>query len=467
MRLWPRSLLGQMLLAVALALLVAQSISVVLQYRAAQERAADLVATTVAVRLAERVGSERIGDERPQRFERRRGRGSDRGLRRFAIIETAAPELPDAPRLPRLENAVRDSLDGQAIAVTELRAQIVETTADPLARRFLQDRPRLAARRPLPGRLAVISILPQGSAMWLQARVPVPERPDGALGAILLQTLLLYLVLIGILWLVLRRIVGPLRGLTARVEDFARSQSAAAPLEPAGPDESRRLIAAHNALESRIVALLDEKDVMLGAIGHDLKTPLAALRVRIESVENEAARAKMVASIEDIARSLDDILTLARVGRPTDAAERIELSALAAALVEEYEDMGEPVTLGETARMAAPAHATWLRRALRNLVGNGLRYAENVRLSLVREGNEAVFTVSDDGPGIPDKDMVAMLEPFRRGEMSRNRDTGGAGLGLTLARAIAQQHGGTLTLANRAATDEMPSGLDARLRIPL
>ena len=206
---------------------------------------------------------------------------------------------------------------------------------------------------------------------------------------------------------------------------------------------------------------------MLGAIGHDLKTPLAALRVRIESVEDEGERARMAATIEDIVRTLDDILSLARVGRPRDPREPTELSALVASVAEEYEDMGEPVELGETVRVVAPLRATWLRRALRNLIGNGLRYGKVARVSLGREAGWAVVRIDDDGPGIPDAAIAAMMEPFSRGDPSRNSETGGAGLGLALARAIAEQHGGSLRLANRRDAAGHVLGLRAELRLPL
>jgi signal transduction histidine kinase len=214
-------------------------------------------------------------------------------------------------------------------------------------------------------------------------------------------------------------------------------------------------------MEARIRALLDEKDVMLGAIGHDLKTPLAALRVRIESVENEGERERMARTIEDIARTLDDILSLARVGRPTDPLEQTDLAALAASVVDEFEDMGEPVTLAESSRMPAPVRATWLRRALRNLIANAVRYGGKAEVSLALEGDSVVVAIEDEGPGIPDAEIAGMLEPFTRGETSRNRATGGAGLGLTIARAIAEQHGGRIVLANRPG-----GGLRAELRLP-
>jgi signal transduction histidine kinase len=214
-------------------------------------------------------------------------------------------------------------------------------------------------------------------------------------------------------------------------------------------------------MEARIAAMLAEKDVMLGAIGHDLKTPLAALRVRIESVEDDAQRARMAATIEDIARTLDDILELARVGRAANPPERAELSALAASVVEEFEDMGEPVTLAEGARISAEVHVTWLKRALRNLISNALRYGGTATVSVFAEPRAIVLRVEDEGPGIPEDRIGAMTEPFVRGEASRSRSTGGAGLGLTLARAIAEERGGQLVLGNRPQ-----GGLSAEIRLP-
>ena len=122
--------------------------------------------------------------------------------------------------------------------------------------------------------------------------------------------------------------------------------------------------------------------------------------------------------------------------------------------------------LGEAQRMVMPLRATWLRRALRNLVSNALRYGSRARVTLRREDNEAVLVVEDDGPGIPEHEIARMLEPFTRLEASRNSATGGAGLGLTLARAIADQHAGSLVLANRQQGGET-KGLTATLRLPL
>ena len=447
-RLFPKSLLGQMLLSVALALLVAQGISAFMLYREGERRREMGALNGLAFQLVAQ-----------PRFE-----GQAR-WQRMRIERTALnPLRPGEQRDPHREAQLRTVLIEQGLEP----GQLVMTTrvwgSDPYVMGRMRERFR---GQKLPewaqSDMLVAALKRPGETLWTVARVPMTAREPRQLGSVITQTLLLYVVLVGGLAWLLRRITRPIAALTRRVEHFAATREIEGQLEPSGPEDTQRLIVAHNAMEERIVALIDEKDVMLGAIGHDLKTPLAALRVRIESVEDPGERAKMAASIEDITRSLDDILSLARVGRPTDPLERTDLSALVASVAEEYEDMGEPVELGATQRLALPLRATWLRRALRNLIENAIRYGHRARVTLGREGNEAVIRIEDDGPGIPKGDIAGLMEPFARGESSRNRVTGGAGLGLTLARAIAEQHGGTVTLHNR----QDASGLIAELRLPL
>ncbi len=461
-RFLPKSLHGQMLLSVALALLVAQVLSGVLLFRAEQRRLEGSLISQLAFQLV-RDPRVDLRDDGP------RGEGR-RGERRRLAIERAlsSPQARGDLRDPEREEALRAVLQEQGVDV----ARLVVLTRDVADDRYLSERlrnaPRIYGERFRPGGQIVLAGLKRNDAdQWLVARVPLPPRNVGAMRGVIFQTLILYVVLVGGLALLLRRISRPLAALTKRVEQFGGVPDAGDPIEPSGPEDTRRLITAHNAMEARIAALLDEKNVMLGAIGHDLKTPLAALRVRIESVEDEGERTKMANTIEDITSSLDDILSLARVGRPSDTLERTELSALVASVVEEYEDMGEDVALGQTERVALPVRTTWLRRAIRNLVGNALRYGGQARISLAKADSEAIIRVADKGPGIAEDQIAAMLQPFQRGESSRSRETGGAGLGLTLARAIAEQHGGTLVLANRIGEDGGVDGLLAEIRLPL
>ncbi len=483
-RLWPRSLLGQMLLALAIGLLVAQSISAVLLYQASENRREQTLLNAAAFRLLSNPQTRGERAERRARpepeFQRRRangerraerigrGRGPQRdliqGLPLALRLEqtTNSPLLPGDVRHSDREDALEEILRSQGIAADEVIVVTRSLEVDPMTR----DRDRLRERvTETMGRgtqlMVAAAKLPQRDG-WSVARVAEPPRQRGALRTIVMQTVFIFLFLFALQYLLLRRITRPLNILTTRTERFAKTQDPSTPLTAEGPQDIRRLITAHNAMEARIGALLDEKDVMLGAIGHDLKTPLTALRVRIESVENDHERARMAASIEDITRSLDDILSLARVGRVGDPPERAELSSLTASVVEEFEDMGQPVTLADTSRIVHPVHVTWLRRALRNLISNAVRYGGSAEVSLLQSGNDIILCVDDHGPGIPEDRIEAMMEPFTRGEASRNRDTGGAGLGLTLARAIAEQHGGRLELSNRPG-----GGLRAEIILPV
>jgi signal transduction histidine kinase len=450
---WPRSLLGQMLLAVAAALLVAQTLSAVLVWRAEEKRSEAKIVGTLAFQL--------VAEPRLDFRDSARG---DKPWRRLRVEHTTiSPLTAGEHRDVKREAELRTMLTEQGIRIAELVVFERRVLDDAYVRGRIAERPRIAGRDDwIDGKMQVAGLRREGQQGWTVARAPERTQEERNFGLFVAQTVLLYLVIVGGLALLLRRITRPLAALTRRLETFAETRATDGQLVPSGPDDTRRLIAAHNAMEARIAGLLDEKDVMLGAIGHDLKTPLAALRVRTEKMGDEDERARMVATIEEITRSLDDILSLARVGRPSDPLERIELSALLAYLVDEYEDMGETVTLGDTPRIAVPARETWLRRALRNLIGNATRYGGSAHVSLAVEGNEAVIRIADEGPGIPEGDLDRMLEPFTRGDPSRNRATGGAGLGLTLARAIAEQHGGSLRLRNR----EGGAGLIAELRLP-
>ena len=491
---WLRSLQGQILLAIAAALLIAQGLSAWLIWREVHQRhIATLVNGTVMRMLGDRAlmpnpdhtGPDHTGPDHAGPDHEGHGGHEERHdllpppppppfddrlrLPRplHVRIDAASPEQPGDRHLGEVEAQLHEVLESQSEQTGPLLVVERDPERDPLLRPVL---PALRARFRVPGdgalpRLVVASER-QADGTWLTVRSFMPSNETQLLLGLLRQTILTYIVLVGVVGLILRRITRPLSALTRRLESFAADPGVLDQLEPQGPADIQRLIIAHNAMEARISALLDEKDVMLGAIGHDLKTPLAALRVRIEAVEDDVERGRMAATIEDINRSLDDILSLARVGRPSDPIEATEMSALVADIIGEYEDMGDNVTLGDAERMVAPVRATWLRRALRNLVSNALRYGHCARVTLRRDGREAVLIVEDDGPGIPEGDIARMMEPFTRLDPSRNSATGGTGLGLTLARAIADQHGGSLILANRLEKGRIV-GLCATLRVPL
>jgi signal transduction histidine kinase len=274
------------------------------------------------------------------------------------------------------------------------------------------------------------------------------------------QTLILFvLLLLPLLWIA-RRAARPLAALTQAARTGGPGQMPM--ITEAGPADVRDLTRAFNDLSARVRAMLVDKDRTLGAIGHDLRTPLASLRVRVERVEDEGLRTAMSATIAEMATMLDDIVALARAGQPQEEAVIADLAVLLAGLVADYVEMGQPVQLAPSGIVAsARVRPAALRRALRNLIDNAVTYGGSAELGLEQQGDRLALMVSDRGPGVPEDRLSEMLEPFARAEESRNRATGGAGLGLALAKAIAESEGGELILANREG-----GGLVAAISLP-
>jgi len=295
---------------------------------------------------------------------------------------------------------------------------------------------------------------------WLDARFEAPRADRWLIHRLVLATAMLFFLVFGAAWWIARRLARPLRDLTRAAEGF-RGQAPAEPVTPRGPADIRRAVEAFNAMNRRTLALLDEKDRMLGAIGHDLRTPLASLRIRAENMGPEEERERLVATVEEMAATLEDILTLARTGRAREPVRPVDLAALADAVVEEFRELGSDASFEPSGRAVLAVQPNLLRRALRNLIHNAVAYGGGAKVRVEERGGEIEIRVEDDGPGIPEDRLEDVLDPFRRLETSRNRESGGAGLGLAIANAVAQAHGGRLVLSNRAG-----GGLRASLILP-
>jgi signal transduction histidine kinase len=435
-RLLPRSLAGQMALLIGIALLVAQlaNFALILNEREklslAQNQAPALAAfgrTATDLRRAPPEFAEAVIED-----------NSRRGTR-FAL----APEsgIAVAERDPALEAKAREALAAHATPISELLAARGPGRAD----------------RPRSANVEVLRIAAkQADGRWLTARLIVPKRDPLLALRLGGATLFLYLVVLGAsIWIALR-IARPLRELTRAADRFV-GKADPITLTPTGPDDIAGAMVAFNAMNRRVVALLDEKDHMLGAIGHDLRTPLASLRIRVESMEPEEDRAAAIAKIGEMTAMLEDILILARTGRAREEVRPVDLAALAETIVDEYQDLGEPVTFTPSPRQVATVHPDLLRRAIRNLVDNAVKYGGGAQVSV----EPGTIHIVDHGPGIAAADLDRVLQPFHRLEASRNRDSGGSGLGLAIARSVVEAQGGTLTLK-----PTVPNGLTATIRLP-
>jgi len=464
-RLWPNSLVGQLLLVVALILLLAQGINSFLLYRGAQNQNLVEASTSAVARIV--YGFERPASDRAA--PRRTGKRSRRWGQLKYSPESAVGD--DMRRLPELEARAGQAFANMGIGFSDIRATSIrdlttdmtgyviganrgEWRNDPINRSMGGDQSTPETK----GFVIISAQLANGQ--WVSIASAVRERTPLLVRTLLFQTFTIYLLMLIPLILLGRYISRPLKSLTARAQSFQPGTTET--LEEQGPPDTRELIRAFNDMSGRVTRMIEEKDVMLGAIGHDLRTPLAALRVRVESVEDEAERERMVAGIEDMNSMLEDILSLARLGRSTEQSDPVDIRSLIETVVDEFTDLGHEVRYQRGDKQIAAVRETLVRRALRNLIGNATLYGKAADISVEKSGSSLLIHVDDDGPGIPEEKIAAMFEPFLRGDASRNRATGGSGLGLTLARAIARDHGGDIILKNREN-----GGLRATLILPV
>jgi signal transduction histidine kinase len=447
-RLPPSSLLGQMLLLIGAALLVAQAVNLAFILNEQQKLSlarSDGPAIGRFTQAAAVVASAGPEGRLPLLAAHRVGPGADYRLVRESLIDRQGLR-----RHGEIEERLAAALSEARVPVRAVRAA---SRPEPAGRGHHPPGHRRHARMVL-----LAAQLEDG--IWLDARLLVPGPDPWLIHRLLLATAALFLLVFGAAWWIARRLARPLRDLTRAAEDF-EGRRPAEPVVPRGPSDIRRAVEAFNAMNRRTLALLDEKDRMLGAIGHDLRTPLASLRIRAENMGPEEERERLAATVEEMAATLEDILTLARTGRAREPVRPVDLAALADALVEEYRAVGAPASFAPSERAVLAVQPNLLRRALRNLIDNAIAHGGGAAVA-VAGGAEAIeIRVEDDGPGIPADRLAEVLEPFRRLDSSRNRDSGGAGLGLAIAQAVAQAHGGRLDLANRPE-----GGLRASLILP-
>ena len=463
-RLWPQSLVGQIIALVAIALFVAQSINFILLLR--ERNRVELTGQTAPVvyRVINALDTRadrwpgRPNPMAPNPIAPDSMRDRDRDDRRNVEFSTTRPVLEGKAR-PDVQARAEAMFDDIGLSVRSVVA--AEDSRVMPVRRWERIRSRATGETPRDRRVARLRLAVEYEpGKWVTAEARAGSRPQRFGGWLVGQTLILYvIVLLPLLW-VGGRLARPLKQLTGSAQQFARTGLANA-VDERGPGDVRDLTMAFNAMRARIIAMLDEKDRMLGAIGHDLRTPLASLRVRTESVEDDAERARMSETIDEMNRMLEDILSLARAGRSTEAAQKVDLGTLADAVVEDFIELGSPVDMADSDRAVAFVRPQQIRRALRNLIENAIVYGDRAHVSIIHEDGAIRIAVADEGPGIAEDRMAEMLEPFTRLEGSRNRETGGAGLGLALVRAIVAEHQGELRLENRPE-----GGLKASLVLP-
>jgi len=268
------------------------------------------------------------------------------------------------------------------------------------------------------------------------------------LNPLFLSQIALFVILLTATLFWASRISRPMR-ILARAAEVLRPQEQFVPIPVKGPREVRIAIASFNTMAQRVRDLLSEKDRMLSAIGHDLRTPLASLRIRVESIEPESERDKFIETIDEMTAMVEEILGLARLGHSTEPRQLVDLAALADAVVEEFRGLGKDVNFVEAPRTTVTMQVNLVRRLVRNLIDNAVKYGERAVVSVRIAAGAIELVIEDEGPGIPVDQLNEVLQPFTRLDRSRSRTTGGIGLGLSIADAIAKSQGASLILENR------------------
>ncbi len=266
--------------------------------------------------------------------------------------------------------------------------------------------------------------------------------------------------------LFLRNQVRPIVQLARAAEQFGLGQDVAN-FSPRGASEVRRAGRAFLMMVERTRRHIQSRSEMLAGISHDLRTPLTRMKLELEMGKvDDATRAAVSGEIDEMRRMIDEYLAFAS-GDAGELPEPIDLALLLADIVAPYKRMKQDVSFTPAPPLSLMVRPQALRRAITNLIENALRYGGgHALITLEQSLTFARIKVVDRGPGIPDAEMSAVFKPFTRLEPSRNTETGGVGLGLSIARAIAQGHGGDITLENLHRPDGTIKGLEVTLRLP-
>jgi signal transduction histidine kinase len=258
----------------------------------------------------------------------------------------------------------------------------------------------------------------------------------------------------------LRRLTAPYAMIASAAERFGRDINAS-PLPESGPREVRAAAHAFNLMQARLRRFFSDRDQLVAAISHDLRTPATRLRLRAEFVEDPEVRLRMLADLNEIETMTSSVLAFASDSAQPEPRESLDLVSLLESLCDDVPGVSLELP-PDTPRFAYAAQPVGLRRCISNVIDNAVKYGRHARVSLKIDTTVVRIVVDDDGPGIPLEAVDMVFQPFRRLDASRNRDTGGTGLGLTIARSVARAHGGDVTLTNRPE-----GGLRAEIVLPL
>lgn len=465
-RFLPKSLIGQLILVIIVALIVTQIIGAIIF---AGERRAALRTLGEGETLSRTASVVRIIGETPVDLRKRVLRAATSRRLNFWISDVSAVPSQDstfinnriAARLRDLSEVPTDRavlVDVREIDSGLFRYRLERYEEKERDKDDEDDDHHRWQKRHGPTSLLISVELENGQ--WLNAENLFRAPPFGRFwvsGGILLCVVLVIAV---VSLLMLRRITGPMRQLSESAEKFGRGEDIA-PLTENGPGEVRATIRAFNQMQERLTRFINDRTQMLAATSHDLRTPLTSLRLRTELVDDPELRSKMLGTLDEMQKMVEAMLAFAREDSAHEETRDVDLNSLIQSITDDLNDQELAAKFEPSEKHVIRARPFTLTRAIRNIIENGARHGGGASVRVEPGETEILIIVDDNGPGIPETHINDVFSPFVRVDDARNQETGGMGLGLGISRTIVRSHGGDITLSNRPS-----GGLRAEIKLP-
>lgn len=462
----PKSLAGRALTILVLGLVISHAIGFTIYSLDRHE----VVATTEATDFAERIaGVIVLLRKLPPPWHEDVIRGSDSRVFRVSLDEHATvPETPSGQDgvVTEVTNFLQEQLPDWDTA--RIRVALWEQPPlDPAPRASTNRVNGLLAAPVSNGNASarerndfVHASLRLDDGQWLNFAGPIPQiesnLPDSA-------GVYVFSVAAGVglvaLWLVFR-VTAPLSAFAAAADRFGKTIRAE-PLPETGPTEVAQASRALNEMQQRLCRLIDNRTLMLAAISHDLRTPVTLLRLRAELMHDTVEQKKVLDTLDEMEAMITAALDLSKGAFAEEAQRHVDLAALLQSLCDDMADSGAPIELTAHGQVLYSCRRIALRRAFSNLIDNAVKYGGVARVRLDERADAIAIMIEDDGPGIAEEYIEQVFAPFFRVDASRSKSTGGVGLGLTIAQAIVQGHGGEIRVRNGSER-----GLAVRISLP-
>lgn len=395
-------------------------------------------------------------------------RGREDEAHRVAEKLAVANRLMSAqPRAQRAELAERLSSDAFIVKWHPTRVPPV-----PLAAELGEMREQIVSLEPSlahgnlhlhlksPGRSGIVmGQLDLHDGSWLEFKATQLVHPSKLRFNRFLLALIPAVALILIGGLLLRRVLAPMRILAGAAERIGQGERVV--LTEMGVFEIRRVVRAFNEMQARIHQLIVDRTEALASVGHDLRTPLARLQLRAEGIDDPVLRAAIAKDVDEMEAMVASLLAFYGGDSDPEKSAQTDVAILVQTIVDDATDMGHPASYRGPDHLEATLRPGGLKRAIGNLVENAIKYADGAQVSLEAAGDRIIVRVEDNGGGIPEEELLHVLEPFVRLDLARSRDTYGLGLGIPIAHRFALREGGVLRLTNRPS-----GGLRAELDLP-